>query len=253
MAITVTGLAVAPVKGMRLASVEAVELERAGAAGDRAFLVVARDDDDLLQTSRTPTLVQVAPSWDAQRGVLTLRFPDGSVVEDAPVPSGAAVTRNYEGREIAGRRVDGPLAAALSEFLGRDVRLLWRDAEVTGADDFPVTLMSRASIAALAPAVGGEVPDARRFRMTLEIDGVDAWEEHGWTGRELTIGDAVLRVDDPVPRCVITTRDPDDGRRDLPMLKALAQLRGKRDVTFGVWCEVVEPGRVRRGDAVEPR
>jgi uncharacterized protein YcbX len=94
------------------------------------------------------------------------------------------------------------------------------------------------------------VPDPRRFRMTITIDGVDAWEEHGWGGRELAVGDAVLRVTAPVPRCVVTTRDPEDGRRDLPTLKALAQLRGKDDVTFGVWCEVVAPGRVRRGDAV---
>ena len=27
-------------------------------------------------------------------------------------------------------------------------------------------------------------------------------------------------------------------------------LRGKHDVTFGVWCEVVAPGRVRVGDQV---
>jgi MOSC domain-containing protein YiiM len=34
------------------------------------------------------------------------------------------------------------------------------------------------------------------------------------------------------------------------VLKALAQLRGKDDVTFGVWCDVVAPGRVRVGDPV---
>jgi uncharacterized protein len=56
--------------------------------------------------------------------------------------------------------------------------------------------------------------------------------------------------DPAVPRCAVTTRDPDTGRRDVPTLKALAQLRGKRDVTFGVWCDVVAPGRIRRGDAV---
>jgi hypothetical protein len=36
----------------------------------------------------------------------------------------------------------------------------------------------------------------------------------------------------------------------VPTLKALAELRGKDDVTFGVWCEVVAPGRVRVGDTV---
>jgi MOSC domain-containing protein YiiM len=34
------------------------------------------------------------------------------------------------------------------------------------------------------------------------------------------------------------------------VLKALAALRGKRDVRFGLWCEVIAPGRVRVGDTV---
>ena len=45
-----------------------------------------------------------------------------------------------------------------------------------------------------------------------------------------------------MPRCVVTTRDPDDGRTDAPVLAALAALRGKRDVTFGLWCEVAAAG-----------
>lgn len=252
MPITVTELAIAPVKGTRLASVDTLELGPAGAAGDRAFLVIAAGDGaDLLLTSRNPALVQVQSTWDAASGALALRFPDGTVVEAMPEPGAPAITRNYEGREIAGRRVDGPLAAALSEHLGRAVHLLWCDPETMGADDAPVTLMSQASLAALAPELAGRVPDGRRFRMTIEVDGVAAWEEHGWGGRTIAVGDAVLRVDAPVVRCVITTRDPDTGRRDLPILKALARLRGKRDVTFGVWCEVSGPGVVRRGDRVE--
>lgn len=251
MPITVTDLNLAPVKGMRLAAVDELDLRPAGVAGDREFFVIGDDDAHLL-TSRTPKLVQVVAGWDAGSGVLALRFPDGRVVQDAPEPGAPAVTHNYEGREIPGRRVGGPLAEALSEHLGRSVGLLWRDAGTTGADDFPVSLMSVASLRALAPALDGKVPDPRRFRMNLTVDGTQAWDEHGWSGRDVGVGDAVLRIIDPVVRCVVTTRDPDDGRRDVPTLKALAELRGKRDVTFGVWCEVVRPGRVRRGDAVEP-
>jgi uncharacterized protein YcbX len=112
--------------------------------------------------------------------------------------------------------------------------------------------MSTASLRALAPELGGAVPDARRFRMTLTIDGTEPWEEHGWAGRELAVGKVRLRVLDPVPRCVVTTRDPDAGTRDLPVLKALATLLGKKHVDFGVWCTVEHPGTVRRGDRVEP-
>ena len=242
----VTALAIAPVKGARLAVVDRLDLGPTGPDGDRAFLVL--DDGNRLLSTVTPALLQVETRWEG--GVLTLRFPDGTEVAAAPELGATATTKNYEGRPIAGRLVDGELAAALSGHLNRPVRLLAREPGDRGADDAPVTLMSEASLAALAPALDGVVPDPRRFRMTITIDGVAPWEEHGWGGRVLAIGDAVIRVTEPVPRCAVTTRNPEDGDRDVPILKALADLRGKRVVTFGVWCEVVAPGRVRVGDTV---
>jgi uncharacterized protein YcbX len=56
-----------------------------------------------------------------------------------------------------------------------------------------------------------------------------------------------------IGRCVVTTRDPETGRRDLGVLRALATLLGKDMVCLGVWCEVAGPGRVRVGDAVTAR
>jgi uncharacterized protein YcbX len=244
----VTRLALAPVKGMRVAEAGELELGPTGARGDRAFLVVDRDGG-LLLTTRTPQLLQVSPRWDGT--TLSLTFPDGSTVAAVVEPGAAASTANYAGRPIRGHLVEGPLADAISEHLGRPVRLLLRDAGERGADDAPATLMSDASLAALAPELGGAVPDARRFRMTIAIDGVDAWEEHGWGAREIAVGAARLRGVEPVPRCVTTTRDPELGDTDAPVLKALAALRGKRDVTFGIWCDVVEPARIRVGDRVE--
>ena len=242
----VAALHLAPVKGMRLVEVDAVDLGAAGPAGDRAFHV--RADGKVALTTRHPKLVQIVPAWDRGSGVLELRFPDGTVVA-APVEHGAAVTTAfYDGRPVRGHVVEGPFAAAISEHIGRRVDLVARDGDEVGADDFPVTLMSRASLGALGAALGDDAVDGRRFRMTTVVDGVDAWEEHGWNGREVRVGDAVLRVAEPTPRCVVTTRDPDTGRRDAPVLKALAGLRGKDDVTFGVWCDVVAPGRVRVGD-----
>jgi uncharacterized protein len=249
-AVTVSALAIAPVKGLQVAPAEWLDLGPAGPAGDRAFLVVD-DENRLLKTSRTPALLQVSARW--ADGRLALRFPGGGEVAAVPEPCAPATTALYDGRPVAGRLVEGELAAALSEHLGRPVRLLARDDDQTAADDFPVTLMSAASLAALAPALDGAVPDPRRFRMTITVDGAGAWEEHGWGGRTIAAGDAVLRVAEPVPRCVVTTRDPEDGRVDVPTLKALASLRGPRDVTFGVWCEVVTPGRVRLGDPVRLR
>ena len=247
--IAVTELAFAPVKGMRVARAEQLEIGPSGPVGDRAFMVVD-ERGRLLRTTGTPQLLQVEPSWEPAAGVLALRFPDGREV--AAVPEGAerASTALYNRRRVEGRLVAGPLAEALSEHLGRAVRLLALDEGQTGADDFPVTLMSTASLASLGTALDGGEPDPRRFRMTITVDGLEPWDEHGWGGRELRVGAAALRVAEPVPRCVVTTRDPDSGSGDAPVLKALARLRGKQDVTFGVWCEVTEPGCIRRGDPV---
>jgi hypothetical protein len=237
---------------MRLMTVERLEIGLAGAAGDRAF-VVLETDRGLVSTARTPELLQVAPSWDpVGSGVLGLRFPSGEEAAAVPEVGEEVATELYDGRRLEGRVVrPGPLSDALSIHLGRPVRLMAVSPGQTGADDFPVTLMSGASLAAVGVALDGKVPDARRFRMNVVIDGVAAWAEHGWSGREVGLGPEVLvRVVDPVPRCVVTTRDPDLGATDAPVLRALAELRGKDDVTFGVWCEVTRPGRVDRGDAV---
>jgi hypothetical protein len=235
---------------MRLTAVDALDLGPAGARGDRAFLVVDPADHALQLTLRTPRLLQVVPRWDGE--TLALAFPDGTEVSAIPRLGAAATTANYAGRPVRGRLVEGPFAAAISAHVGRAVALLARDERERGADDAPVTLMSTASLEALATALGGAVPDARRFRMTIAIDGAAAWEEHGWGGREIAVGDALLRGIDPVPRCAVTTRDPDRGTTDAPVLKALATLRGKHDVRFGLWCEVLAPGRVRIGDRVAP-
>jgi uncharacterized protein len=248
---TVSQLAFAPVKGMRLQCVSELQLEQHKVTGDREFLVIG-EDGQLLLSTRTPGLLQIEPTWDRARNVLALRFPDGNVVHDTTEPGARSVTRMYDGREIPGWIIAGLLSDALSSYLGRAVRLLKRDPEHLGNDDEPVTLMSEASLQALAPELNGTVPDQRRFRMTITITGADAWAEHAWRGQNVAVGDAILRVIAPVPRCAVTTRNPESGATDARVLHALARLRGNNDITFGVWCEILRPDRIYVGDLVLP-
>ena len=74
-------------------------------------------------------------------------------------------------------------------------------------------------------------------------------------GPELRLGQAVIQIGGPVSRCATTTRDPSTGERDFDSLRAIAAYRGKREgkkIDFGVYAQVVEPGRVRVGDHVQP-
>jgi uncharacterized protein len=64
----------------------------------------------------------------------------------------------------------------------------------------------------------------------------------------------VIRVGGPVPRCVVTTRDPDLGFRDFDSLREIKAYRGLRDgkeIDFGMYADVEEPGVVRVGDTLE--
>ncbi len=72
-------------------------------------------------------------------------------------------------------------------------------------------------------------------------------------GRRIAIGDAILFVTKPDARCAITTQDPDTGVRDLDTLRTIIGYRGLREgrhADLGVLADVVQPGRVRLGDAV---
>jgi uncharacterized protein YcbX len=123
-----------------------------------------------------------------------------------------------------------------------------------GSDLEPVTLVSEASVAELGRQTGREAVDGRRFRMLLDLGGCEPHEEDSWTGRSARIGEALLEMLGPVPRCATTTRDPSTGARDFDALSAIEAYRGRRDgkeIDFGVYARVREPGRVRVGDPVE--
>lgn len=244
----VAALAVAPVKGLRLSRADRLEITPTGPVGDRRYVVVD-ERCDVVQTRRAPDLLRVGARLLAS-GALELSFPDGSAVAAIPEPGRRAYTSLYGDRRVRGALVGGELGDSLSEHLGRRVMLLALDEGQTGADDHPITLMSTASLAAVGTALGQAELDPRRFRMTIEIEGVTAWEEHCWAGSLLQIGDVLLRVVEPVPRCVVVTRSPLDGSTDAPVLRALAGLHGKRGVEFGVWCTVERGGSVATGDPV---
>jgi uncharacterized protein len=250
---TVARISTTPVKSLRLHHPEEIRLDPFGVATDRRFYLI-REDGRLLAGVHHGPLALVLADWDAHRDRLRLTFPDGSVVED-DVRLGAPELTDFWGHRVEGRVVEGPWAGALSEFAGRRARLVKADTPAGAVDVEPVTLVSSESIAELAARAGLGSLDGRRFRMLLEIEGCAPHEEDTWRGRHVRLGEAVLEIGGPVPRCATTTRDPSTGERDLDTLREIAAYRGRRDgkdIDFGVYATVVQPGRVREGDPVDP-
>jgi uncharacterized protein YcbX len=252
--ITVARISIAPVKALGLVFPPEVELARAGVVGDRRFWLCDAGGR-LVNNKRHGALALIRPAWDEQRGELELAFPGGMVVSGVVV-LGEELEATLYGAPFPSRPVLGPWDAALSEFAGEPVRLLWapRGATDRGRRGGTVTLVSRASLRRLGAACGSAGPlDGRRFRMLLELDGVGPHGEDDWIGRRLQVGAAEIRVRGDVGRCVVTSQNPDTGVTDVDTLGALARYRrtgNDEPLPFGVYGEVLAPGRVRVGDGV---
>jgi uncharacterized protein YcbX len=253
----VAWVAIAPVKAMALVQLQAARLEATGIAGDRAFAVVDADLR-LVNGKRVGALVTIHPEYRPEAGELALRFPDGHVAAGV-VELGEPVDAIFFGRPRPVRVVRGPWSEGLSDWAGRELRLVAMTGDGAGIDRGPsVSLLSVSGLGVLAAEGGAARPlDGRRFRMNVGIEGTEPFAEDGWLGRDVRLGDAVVRPADHVGRCAVTTQDPDTGVPDFPTLQVLQRLRGDissphEDLPCGVWAEVVGPGTLRLGDEVGP-
>ena len=240
----VSRINVTPVKSLRLHHPETVELGTDGAREDRRFLLVD-DGSRLYNGKRDPRLVRATAAWDPAARVLTVTLPGGEPLE-AEVARAMATTVDVYGRRLRGHTVEGPWADALSDLAGRSLTLVERDDGAWATDSRPATMVSEKSLG----LIDG---DGRRFRMLLELEGPDPLEEEQWRSRRVRIGEAVLLVGDATPRCTVPSASPDSGVRDRDVLRELLEKRGAVDgeACLGVYAEVLEPGLVRVGDAVE--
>jgi uncharacterized protein YcbX len=255
--IWVSGLAVTPVKGTRLQPAESVSLDRDGARGNRRFFVID-DRQRMLNGKQLGRLLSVVAKYDADDRHLALTFPGGDLVE-GDVSCGDTVKTRFFSRAREARVVEGPWSEALSAYCGRPLRLVEADGDGRAVDrgrSGAVTLVSRASVRRLTSAAGIPDVDERRFRMLIEIDGVDAHAEDAWVGARTRVGEALIAWGGHVGRCLVTSRDPDSGEIDLPTLDILREYRGDCTTTeplpFGIYGAVIEAGRVRVGDPVTP-
>ena len=87
-----------------------------------------------------------------------------------------------------------------------------------------------------------------RFRANLTVTGAEQSEERDWIVCNFAIGDARLRVKEPIERCAATNIDPDTSTRDMNIRMVLEL--GFGHVEFGVYARVIVPGTICPGYAI---
>ncbi len=253
--VTVAEIYTAPVKSLAVQRREAVEVGLQGIPEDRRFYLI--DQRGRLLTQREiGKLTQIKASFDVATGQLDLEFPDGPTLS-AKVELGQAVTTRIWGRQVKGNVLLGEWDTALSQFCGEPAMLVTSETPGQCYDEFPVSLLSRASLQRLEQQAErlGEKPgdfDACRFRPTFLLENCESHEEDSWIGHTLAIGKELrIQVISQDPRCAIITQNPATGERDVDTLGLIRSYRSESSAAyFGVYAVVLHAGAVAVGDEV---
>ncbi|HWC85295.1 MAG TPA: MOSC N-terminal beta barrel domain-containing protein [Solirubrobacteraceae bacterium] len=254
--IHVRRLLITPIKGLRVTPREELMLERGGVRENRRFYLVD-ERGVMVNGKQMGELSELIAEYAEDERSLSVTLPGGERI-CGPVSTGPEIEARFFGMSLRAPIVLGPWSEAISTYVSRSLRLVAADPARKGVDRGErgaVSLVSRGSLDRLTAVAGngGEV-DPRRFRMLVEIDGIDPHDEDAWVGRRVRIGDALVGFNGHVGRCLVTSRHPDTGTIDLPTLDLLREYRGDEPTTeplpFGIYGEVIEPGAVRLGDPV---
>lgn len=260
--VTVSELAIYPVKSLGGIALSHLQFDEIGPAGDRRY-VVADSKGRFLTQRQYPrmTLIRVALRGRA----LELSAPDM-----APLSLSRPAADGGERREVTVWRdrvaacdMGDAAAAWLSSYLGAGVRLYYmpddsvravdpqygRAGDRVGfADGFPVLLIGAASLADLNRALPAPI-ESRRFRPNIVVAGASPYAEDTW--RRLRIGALEFDVVKPCSRCVIPSIDPLTAARQAVVAQVLAAQRRRGDaVYFGQNLIPRGSGEVAVGDAV---
>lgn len=237
----VAALYVYPVKACGAIAVEDAILGPLGLEHDRRFAFVGEDGCALTQREH-PLLATVRPDLEGDTLRLDLAGLAQLVVRAGEFTETLSV--DVWGKRIPARAAPEHIVTPAAEYLGARLRLVTLDAAAqrSFADSRPVLVTTTALLAALNAQLGNAV-GMERFRPNVVLDVAGDW-------RALKGNDALLERDKPCGRCEVTTVDQASGERRGP--EPLRTLSERFEGNFGAYYRVTRPGRLRRGETLQP-
>jgi len=256
-----------PLKSGRGITLQQTEIAAEGIPGDRRMMVTdptgmfitQRELQTLAQLNVIPETEGVRFSMDGKGEVLVACPPADRRMD-------VVVWKSAVNAAVA----DDTTNATLSDWLGREVRLVFFDEQakrvaspewagdaspVTFADGYQVLVTTTGSLAALNADMakhGEGTVGMERFRPNIVLDHDQGWAEDMWEGIE--IGGIRFDFVKPCARCIMTTQDQVTGSREAPNpMPAMGRLRMSADrrvpgPLFGWNAVPRSTGTIRLGD-----
>ncbi|MDR6874021.1 uncharacterized protein YcbX [Bosea sp. BE125] len=224
-----------PVSSMAGERLEVAPLDASGVVGDRLWGVVDASSERIASPGREKHFIEVP------RGYARWTALDGAAI-------------SADGTSWA-KPDDAEVVEKLSSLFGFPAQL--KPFVRRGQEGFrpryehaPIHLLSTAAMRSLEREMPGSIVDERRFRPNIVVDWPDGQEpipENGWLGREIRIGDVVLKGSIPCGRCGFITIAQDGIPLDVELLRTVVKRHNRN---FGIYCDVLVPGEVKPGDTV---
>ena len=91
--------------------------------------------------------------------------------------------------------------------------------------------------------------ELQRFRGNLYVDGIDAWEERNWIGKNIKINNVLFKVEKNIPRCVAINLKPKTDDNELNLLQSLKKNYSHFDM--GIYLRALNDGQIKAGHTIE--
>lgn len=257
-------LCIYPVKSMRGLQLSHAQITESGLAFDRIFMLT--DYHGKFITARQyPKLICFTPALI--RDGVVIQAPDGKnktifFNQFSQQPQATEVWGNHFTSFIAPNEIN----QWLSDYLQRDIQLRWLgeysnrrvkhypDNPLSFADGYPFMLINEASLQSLQSRCQNTL-SVHQFRPNLVVNGFSAFAEDSW--KTIRIGDVIFDVIKPCSRCILTTFNPETGKKYShgEPLSVLQQFRTNsqkpKDIDFGINLIARNNGIIRYGDNIE--
>ena len=253
-----------PVKSMLGEELNSSHVTGRGLIGDRAYALVDKETGKVA-SAKNPR------KWGSLFDFRAAFIDTPQIIGDIP-----RVRITFpDGTQIFSDQND--VGDALSKVLGRDVKIMAANLEIPSYEEYwpdieglaqrekvtdeampaqtffdiaVIHILTTSSINRLRELYPEGRFEVRRFRPNIVIEsepGEKDFVENSWVGKNIKIGDVLLKITGRCTRCVMTTLSQGDLPTDLGILRTVAKYN---QVTVGVYASVLEEGTIRRGDIV---
>jgi hypothetical protein len=257
--ICVKELFIHPFKGLSAQKCDRVEVQVGhGIRGDRSFGLMFQEDAQYPDSTKVPWmkkhnfamqndwagLAALDCCYEAATGTLTVKRKGVELlVADTNSPTGRDRIATFFTGYLAGiypsQTARHPNRAPL-QVVGEYGKTRYPDREAVH-----ISLVSQATLDNLSELAGLAV-DVRRFRPNIVLDGVPAWGEFDWVGKEMQLGTARIAITARINRCLNIDVNPETGERDIALLPLLK--KHFQHTQTGVLAQVITSGTVAIGD-----